>query len=132
MSRPFKMKGMTFKEGQSPIRSLSDVGKRIAGNIKKSVSNIVTNIKNAPKNIKENIKNIGEEKEENGGGSSTVSVAPPDIDTNVNVKGTIVKPDDKLIDVTKIVPTTPTASPMTKRSPARIYKKSAKKLQKKY
>ena len=122
------MKGMTFKEGQSPMRSLSDVGKRIAGNIKTSVSNIATNIKNAPKNIKENIKNIGKE----GTGGETVSVDSPDIDTSVSAEGTIITPDDELTDITKIAPTTPTASPMTKRSPAKIYKKSAKKLQKKY
>ena len=135
------MKGMTFKEGQSPILATGDatskIGKaadRIAGNIKDSVGNLITNIKNAPENIAQNIKNIGsgEEGEESGGGGSTVSVDTPDIDTSVSAEGTIVTPDDELIDITRIAPTTPTASPMAKRSPAKIYKTSAKGSQKKY
>jgi len=116
---PFKMKGMTFKEGQSPMRqlTLSCIGERIKSRIQEMP------IVKALSRDDEDVENGEEEK--NG---EDTEITPANIDTNVNVEGTIITPDDELTDVTKIVPTTP----MTKRSPAKIYKKSAKKSQKKY
>ena len=116
---PFRMKGMTFKEGQSPMMklTLSGIGERIKSRVQEMP------IVKALSRNDEDVEN-GEE-EENG---EDIEITPANIDTSVSAEGTIVTPDDELIDVTKIVPT----SPMAKRSPAKIYKKSAKKSQKKY
>ncbi len=130
---PFQMKGMSFKEGQSPMHKLS-LGKVITG-LGKGIKDIVKKFKefkesDQGKKISKNLSAAGDK-------LSDIHVDRPD-----TLKGTVVEPtqDANVPDVTTIIaskdnPIKPIkddsaseyieekSSAITKKSPAKNYKK---------
>jgi hypothetical protein len=118
---PYRMNGMTFKEGQSPMRKVN-IGKKIGKFVKSRVERVVSNVKNVGKRVKSLLND-----DENGNGNSG------------DISQTSTKPFNPVIPSSApssfappTAPKPPSANPITKKkrsgfkmkkSPAKNYKK---------
>lgn len=146
MSTPFKMTGMTFKEGQTPMRFINfkNLAKKVSSSklgktkLGETVSEISGKIGDVQEKFVSWKKRHGLKTEEYDASveSETVSTSEESSGTEESEAVDLTKkgglgPRETFAATLPIAPGLP-GTPVLKTSPVKIYKKSVKKLQKKY